>query len=237
MTVAAPLPITLHPHELLPDSTAEARKRRREILASQRGSFPVHNVVTNDDLAVKRQKIMTSDIANSKPASATSIKSTKNSGKKPQMKYDPDIPMSKEEAAAWRREQRRKRNRESAAASRQRQRDRIAELEVQVEDWKSKFESVMEKIRKLEESEVPSKSSTDSQQNVSCPTMSVVVPPTCQSIPPPTASPVTSVDVTTKVKMYEPNPVSEGEEEPQPIKMISRPAESRIIHIELVRCV
>ena len=48
------------------------------------------------------------------------------------MKYDPDVPMTKEEATVWRREQRRKRNRESAAASRQRQRDRIQELEEEV---------------------------------------------------------------------------------------------------------
>mmetsp|Transcript_16248 Transcript_16248/g.21804 ORF Transcript_16248/g.21804 Transcript_16248/m.21804 type:complete len:117 (+) Transcript_16248:175-525(+) len=70
---------------------------------------------------------------------------------KHQRKYEPDIPMSKEEASSWRREQRRKRNRESAAASRQRQRDRITELEAEVEEWKAKFAAVMEKLRTLEE--------------------------------------------------------------------------------------
>lgn len=72
-------------------------------------------------------------------------------GKKPQMKYDPEVPMTKEDAAVWRREQRRKRNRESAAASRQRQRDRISELEVEVDGWKDKFDSIMNKIKDLEE--------------------------------------------------------------------------------------
>ena len=72
--------------------------------------------------------------------------------KKPQMKYDPDVPMTKEEAALWRREQRRKRNRESAAASRQRQRDRIVELESEVEEWKIKYEQIMHQIRDLEHS-------------------------------------------------------------------------------------
>lgn len=66
------------------------------------------------------------------------------------MKYDPDVPMTKEQAAVWRREQRRKRNRESAAASRQRQRDRICELEEEVEDWKQQYDIIMSKIRLLE---------------------------------------------------------------------------------------
>jgi hypothetical protein len=70
--------------------------------------------------------------------------------KKPQMRYDPDVPMSKDQAAAWRREQRRKRNRESAAASRQRQRDRISELEDEVEQWKIKFEEACQRLKKLE---------------------------------------------------------------------------------------
>jgi hypothetical protein len=75
---------------------------------------------------------------------------TRNSSKKPPMKYDPDEPMSKEEAASWRREQRRKRNRESAAASRQRQRDRIVELEVEVDEWKANYDEIMAKIKELE---------------------------------------------------------------------------------------
>jgi len=47
--------------------------------------------------------------------------------------------MSKEEASAWRRKQRRLRNRESAAASRQKTRDRINELEKELDEWKSRF--------------------------------------------------------------------------------------------------
>jgi len=82
---------------------------------------------------------------------STSTKKKIPAKKKPQMKYDPDVPMSKEEAAAWRREQRRKRNRESAALSRQRQRDRIGDLEVEVEQWRTKVESIMERIKSLED--------------------------------------------------------------------------------------
>lgn len=67
------------------------------------------------------------------------------------MRYEPDVPMTKEEAAIWRREQRRKRNRESAAASRQRQRDRITELEEEVEGWKAKFDAAMQRLAQLEQ--------------------------------------------------------------------------------------
>lgn len=76
--------------------------------------------------------------------------SIKSKAKRPQMRYEPDVPMTKEAAASWRREQRRKRNRESAAASRQRQRDRITELETEVDGWKDKFEAAVERLRKLE---------------------------------------------------------------------------------------
>lgn len=182
----------------LPDASA-ARKRRREILASQRQALEAPALVApyDADLAadlsvgeveqvVKRQKVdiapcgsfptaivssiespTVDDTANvvaatliasaaalsAATASATAIAAKKKllAAKKPQMKYDPDVPMTKEEAAVWRREQRRKRNRESAAMSRQRQRDRIADLEVEVDEWKTKVGSIMDRIKKLEE--------------------------------------------------------------------------------------
>jgi len=70
--------------------------------------------------------------------------------KKTQMRYDPSVPMTKEAAAVWRREQRRKRNRDSAAASRQRQRNRISELEEEVAEWKVKYDEAMALIAKQE---------------------------------------------------------------------------------------
>lgn len=109
--------------------TSEARKRRREIL---QGSKRAPEVVISSN---PKRKVL--DSATVSP-------------KKKQMKYDPDVPMTKEEATAWRREQRRKRNRQSAAASRQRQRDRISELEQQVEDYQKKFKGILEKIRLIE---------------------------------------------------------------------------------------
>mmetsp|Transcript_29302 Transcript_29302/g.49934 ORF Transcript_29302/g.49934 Transcript_29302/m.49934 type:complete len:476 (-) Transcript_29302:154-1581(-) len=70
--------------------------------------------------------------------------------KRPQMKYDPSIPMTKEETSAWRREQRRKRNRESAAACRKRQRDRISELEAEVNEWKVRFDEALGQLREVD---------------------------------------------------------------------------------------
>jgi len=116
------------------------------------------------------------------------------------MKYDPDIPMTKEEAAVWRREQRRKRNRESAAASRQRQRDRIAELEVEVDDWKEKYDEIMNKIHALSAHDL-----IDSLPSL--------------------VSPVSPLFTTSGKDQDDMNVVSDSESEKEPDhKMISRPA-------------
>lgn len=137
--VVAPLPLPSSADIVVSECPAEARKRRREMLDSLRDDTDSSSI---DDVS--------SEVAPKKRKTALDDSSTGTRKKKPQMKYDPDVPMTKEEAAAWRREQRRKRNRESAAASRQRQRDRITELEVEVEEWKAKFEGVMSKIKELQ---------------------------------------------------------------------------------------
>ncbi len=67
--------------------------------------------------------------------------------KRPQLKYDPDVPMTREQTRAWRHDQRRKRNRESAAACRKRQRDLISVLEGEVAEWKAKFDNALSKIK------------------------------------------------------------------------------------------
>ena len=116
------------------DASAMARKRRREIILSQRTTSVQTSVVIPDETTSGLP--LEPDAKKARKDASTVAACSKK--KKPQMKYDPDIPMTKEEAAVWRREQRRKRNRESAAASRQRQRDRIAELEIDLDDWKIK---------------------------------------------------------------------------------------------------
>mmetsp|Transcript_28440 Transcript_28440/g.48393 ORF Transcript_28440/g.48393 Transcript_28440/m.48393 type:complete len:238 (+) Transcript_28440:218-931(+) len=71
-------------------------------------------------------------------------------GKKTQIQYNPDVPMSKEQLTAWRREMRRVRNRESAAASRRKVRDRIEELEEEVKCWKDRYDEVMGRLGQAE---------------------------------------------------------------------------------------
>ena len=150
-----------------PDASA-ARKRRREILASQRQALELTTTsaakTANYEEGHFKKARRISEISESEntslicsdPITAITVKNSSNTKKKvytkkkPQMKYDPEVPMSKEEAAAWRREQRRKRNRESAALSRQRQRDRIGDLEVEIEQWKTKVDSIMDRIKSLE---------------------------------------------------------------------------------------
>ena len=96
---------------------------------------------------LQHQSVVSSDDDEAGDSSSISIAKKK---KKLQMKYDPDVPMSREAATAWRREQRRKRNRESAAASRQRQRDRITELKAEVDQYKKAYEAVLVQIKALE---------------------------------------------------------------------------------------
>ena len=157
--------------------SAMARKRRRLLLRSQRAasseqtapqpatkgkrkapeSENVQDESTESKTSSGRRIVIqtprkVSDACAKSPVeivSGTEVQS--KHGKKPQMRYDPDVPMTKEETALWRREQRRKRNRESAAASRQRQRDRILELEDEVDEWKDKFNDAMERLQHLEQ--------------------------------------------------------------------------------------
>jgi hypothetical protein len=142
---------------------AEARKRRKEIIQSQRSEGdPI--VATNNNEFPKEAAEAAAAAADSDEPAVTekkppkkrkvddsSVTSSKDDdGKKTQIRYDPEVPMSKEQLAAWRREARRVRNRESAAASRQRIRSRITELEEEVGDWKSKYTQAMERLQRLE---------------------------------------------------------------------------------------
>ena len=159
---------------------AEARKRRKEIIQSQRtesettppttkklankhvvptstsaSAAAVAAVTVTEKKPPKKRKIEESNshaAAAAAAASSSGGDSNKDSKKKTQIRYDPDVPMSKEQLAAWRREARRVRNRESAAASRQRIRNRIVELEEEVGEWKEKYTLAMQRLQSLEES-------------------------------------------------------------------------------------
>lgn len=139
MSTAVVVPLSTS--SLHDDASALARKRRREILSSQRTFVP--DLPTSIDSS--------SDDDDSCPSNKRRCLGGGGGGKKPQMKYDPDVPMSREAAAVWRREQRRKRNRESAAASRQRQRDRITELEIEIQEFQDQYNKVMRKVQAIED--------------------------------------------------------------------------------------
>lgn len=224
MTAAvAPLPQLHEPQ----DASALARKRRREILMSQRAAVVPDAAISLEISAPKRRKVDPEAATTTK----TSVAAKKRGPKKPQMKYDPDVPMTKEEAAVWRREQRRKRNRESAAASRQRQRDRIAELEVELDDWKDKYNEIMKKIHEMEE--LARMKVTDELID-SLPTTGFVSPKSPVRISPcdtPVTSPVVSrsYDDIGKVSADEESDAAEEsneDEAPHSNKMISRQAKS-----------
>jgi len=136
MTIAAATDVLMAPTIASTTLDESARKRRR----------------VSDDVLIPDE--ITSNIAEDSsvvPAASPIVTVRRTKGaKRPQMKYDPSVPMSKEETSVWRREQRRKRNRESAAACRRRQRDRISELEVEVNNWRAKFDEALNKLKDLE---------------------------------------------------------------------------------------
>jgi len=255
---AAIAPVVLPP-ALLPGPQAEARKRRREILASQR-SQTMTSPADLQMLTTTHQNISTAcpilpelEMSSCNKRQKSDDGKSRKTGKKPQMKYDPDVPMTKEEATAWRREQRRKRNRESAAASRQRQRDRINELEDEVADLKSKYESTMAAIAKLEEQEANGVSAAEDLVSTLLPSL-----PSCSKFVSPPSSPdhspsydlseseVSPIASSSLISTIPPPMVSPQEETSSTVpttsvevenlscepssNLISRPAASRIIH-------
>lgn len=136
MTIAAATDVLMAPTIASTSIDESARKRRRVS----------DDVLIPDEVTSENKKD-----APVVPAAAPIVTVRRTKGaKRPQMKYDPSIPMTKEETSVWRREQRRKRNRESAAACRRRQRDRISELEVEVSDWRAKFDEALNKLKDLE---------------------------------------------------------------------------------------
>jgi len=67
----------------------------------------------------------------------------------PEVRYSPDVSMTEEELAVWRREQRRIRNRDSAAMTRRKTRDLITNLKNNVADWKRKYEKLEDENKSL----------------------------------------------------------------------------------------
>jgi hypothetical protein len=156
---------------LAANDPAEARKRRKEIIQSQRSNSEAATSLTIENLAASVENGVLPDPtagAEKKPSKKRKVDAASDDEmdeadlkKKTQIRYDPEVPMSKEQLAAWRREARRVRNRESAAASRQRIRNRISELEDEVGEWKTKYSQAMQRLDSMEQS-VPTDAANDS---------------------------------------------------------------------------
>ncbi|GKY97450.1 hypothetical protein MPSEU_000703500 [Mayamaea pseudoterrestris] len=139
-----------------PESKAEARKKRKAILIQQRQEelqgTERHDDGGNEDRS-RSLSIASASVASDSDGASQQDDwdSLSKKQRKVQVRYDPAIPMDKEELANWRRQHRKVRNRESAAASRQRIRSRITELEGEVEEWKDKYNSAMERLKTMRE--------------------------------------------------------------------------------------
>ncbi|KAL3927961.1 MAG: hypothetical protein SGBAC_012863, partial [Bacillariaceae sp.] len=154
---------------------AEARKRRKEIIQSQRSDGEAAAAIATTAAAAAasattvalNESLPASPLtegalppgaagAEKKPPKKRKLDAAAEAEaarKKTQIRYDPEVPMSKEQLAAWRREARRVRNRESAAASRQRIRNRISELEDEVGEWKNRYAHAMQRLEALQQAD------------------------------------------------------------------------------------
>ncbi len=123
------------------------RKQRIEMRQLQRFG-------SDDDLQpskrVRYDDSASSSSSNSGDEESSSAANTSIRGYKKHARYVPEVPMTKAELSAWRKEARRVRNRESAAASRQKTRSRIEELESEVDKLQEKYLQALQRIADLE---------------------------------------------------------------------------------------
>jgi hypothetical protein len=144
-------------------SAPAARKRRREdeedsddaCTEAMDGISP-GLATTNGDAAAVLLFLPPPLVAASPIVTVLPSRGGASSNKRPQLKYDPSVPMTREQTSAWRREQRRKRNRESAAACRRRQRELVYVLEVEASCWRRRFESALSTVRDRDGDDVAS---------------------------------------------------------------------------------
>ena len=125
-----------------PNVASLARKRRIELRNMQRGSEVSDEASTESKKARVDAEVLVDPVTSKPKPSITGIKK--------QSRYDPGVPMTRDELTTWRKEARRVRNRESAAESRKRNRDRISELETEVDALKSKYAAALNRILELE---------------------------------------------------------------------------------------
>ena len=110
---------------------AIARKRRLE--ARKRSHDSKHSVgISSPEKVTSYQHLSLSH----------STKRASYQQRNTQVRYSPDVPMTEEELASWRRDQRRIRNRDSAATTRRKTRELISELQNAADQWRKKYEKL-----------------------------------------------------------------------------------------------
>lgn len=124
------------------EDPAMARKRRIELRSSSRSDDDSASLSHESKRARYEQDDYDSETGERRVPSLRGIKK--------QTRYEPGVPMTKEELAAWRKEARRVRNRESAAASRHKTKERIEVLENEVATLQSKYDAALRRIAELE---------------------------------------------------------------------------------------
>jgi hypothetical protein len=117
------------------DDSAKARKRRIELRAGK----------GDDDTCQDSKRLCLDESQEPEGPVVPSLR-----GIKRQTRYEPGVPMTKDQLTTWRKEARRVRNRESAAASRHKTKERIDELEGQITKIQSKYEAALRRIAELE---------------------------------------------------------------------------------------
>ncbi|KAL7569222.1 hypothetical protein ACA910_016778 [Epithemia clementina (nom. ined.)] len=134
---------------MVEENPALARKRRIE----QRRACHRSNRTEDGDLSSsKRARMADTDEDDGSESDDHSCSRAVPSirGIKRQARYEPGVPMTKEELQKWRKQARRVRNRESAAASRQKTRERITELEAEVSELQAELAKARARIAELE---------------------------------------------------------------------------------------
>lgn len=127
-----------------PAAAALARKRR---IALRKQAAVAEEIPDSDDSCNGNKRARIEDV---QVDPVTKKPKPSITGIKKKSRYDPGVPMTRNELKEWRKEARRVRNRESAAASRKRNRERIDELESEVDVLKSKYSAALKFIMGLE---------------------------------------------------------------------------------------
>jgi hypothetical protein len=146
-------------------SSSTARKRRRKIedngiIDTPASKKKFKSMTSSDDLLAPPPLVTSTAEYDNHPLPIITVLPSRSgpmSQKRPQLKYDPSTPMSPTQTSAWRAEQRRKRNRESAAACRRKQRETVSILEVEVANWKRKFDDAIALVKAREGEDAASK--------------------------------------------------------------------------------